>query len=328
MSGETSDELKNLIERFDKAPNSRLFAPLADAYRKRGEIDKAIELCEKGIEMYPDYVSARVILGKCFYDKGATERARAEFAHVLDVDPDNMVALTYMGEILLGENKKKEAAEHYQRLLTIDPTNEDAARILKEIEAQFQVREIDLSDRKRVKDERPGELATMTLAGIYAAQGYYNKALKIYQDILQKDPENVEVKGMVDKLQTLLESSEKERSTAFDEEGLTVSIDGIEDSVSAGPGGTREEDAPQAGEEEGIEQKPSGSERGFILMDRETEQETPGEQQERDEKKAQAERKAGAKAKKKPRKKKKAEGKESSGDMDNFQAWLRRLKED
>jgi tetratricopeptide (TPR) repeat protein len=110
MSGDMSEELKNLLERYNKAPESRLFAPLADAYRKNGQIDKAIELCEKGLERYSDYASARVILGKCFYDKGATERARDEFTRVLEVDPDNMVARKYMGEILLAENKKDRIA--------------------------------------------------------------------------------------------------------------------------------------------------------------------------------------------------------------------------
>jgi tetratricopeptide (TPR) repeat protein len=324
MYGETSDELKNLIERFEKAPDSRLFAPLADAYRKKGEVDKAIELCEKGIEMYPDYVSARVILGKCYYDKGATERARAEFAHVLEVDPENMVALKYMAEILLAEDKKRDAAEHYQRLLSIDPTNQDAARILKEIEAQFRVKEIDLSDRKRVKDERPGELATITLAGIYAAQGYYNKALKIYKDILEKEPENIEVKGMVDKLKALLESSEKERRTAFDEEALTISIEGMEESVSAGPGGTREEDIPSEGE--GEQRVSSEEEKDFILVEGEAEEGAHEEQPEKDEKKTKEE--ADAKAKKKPSKKKSDEKEAPPAEMEDFKAWLRRLKED
>ena len=56
MSGGTSDELRSLIERFEKAPDSRLFAPLADAYRKTGDVDQAIDICEKGLEKYPDYV--------------------------------------------------------------------------------------------------------------------------------------------------------------------------------------------------------------------------------------------------------------------------------
>jgi len=327
MSGDMSEELKNLIDRYNKAPESRLFAPLADAYRKNGEIDKAIELCEKGLERFSDYASARVILGKCFYDKGATERARDEFTRVLDIDPDNMVARKYMGEILLAENKKEEAAEHFRHLLSIDPTNEEASRTLEEIESQFQVKEIDLSDRKHVKDERPGELATMTLAGIYAAQGYYNKALKIYRDILQKEPENVEVQGMVDKLQTLLDSSEKERGDVFDSEALTISVDGIDEEHAEGPGaGAEEESTP----EDTAADDAVSEERGFILVEKEgddsaeaapRDEEKPGEEGKGAGKRA-------AEAEKKRSKKKVKEEETDPGDIDNFQSWLRKLKGD
>jgi tetratricopeptide (TPR) repeat protein len=327
MSGDMSEELKNLIDRYNKAPESRLFAPLADAYRKNGEIDKAIDLCEKGLERFSDYASARVILGKCFYDKGATERARDEFTRVLEVDPDNMVARKYMGEILLAENKKEEAAEHFRHLLSIDPTNEEASRTLEEIESQFQVKEIDLSDRKHVKDERPGELATMTLAGIYAAQGYYNKALKIYRDILQKEPENVEVKGMVDKLQTLLDSSEKERGEAFDSEALTISVDGMDEDHAEGPGaGVEEESTP----EDTTADDAVSEERGFILVEKggddstgaaPRDEEKPGEEGKGAGKRA-------AETEKKRSKKKVKEEETDPGDIENFQSWLRKLKGD
>ena len=92
MNVDLNAEIKHLQERYDKAPESRIFAPLADACRKNGDVDRAIELCEAGLERYPDYASAHVILGKCFYDKGATERSRAEFERVIEIDPENTVA--------------------------------------------------------------------------------------------------------------------------------------------------------------------------------------------------------------------------------------------
>ena len=328
MSGDMSEELKNLIERYNKAPESRLFAPLADAYRKNGEIDTAIELCEKGLERFSDYTSARVILGKCFYDKGATERARDEFTRVLAVDPDNMVARTYMGEILLAENKKEEAAEHFRHLLSIDPTNEEASRTLEEIESQFQVKEIDLSDKKHVKDERPGELATLTLAGIYAAQGYYNKALKIYHDILQKEPENVEVQGMVDKLQILLDSSEKERGEAFDSDVLTISVDKIDDELSEEPGMlVDEEPAIEALDADAAD---LSEERGFILVDKEGDEsaETDRREEDKPDEEGKGAEKGAAEPKKKRSKKKVKEEEPEPGDVENFQSWLRKLKDD
>jgi tetratricopeptide (TPR) repeat protein len=246
MQGEIDEELKNLIERFESVPESRLFAPLADAYRKSGEVDKAIEICEKGVERFPEYASAHVILGKCFYDKGATERARAEFIRVLELDPENMVALKFMGDILLAEGKNDEAAGYYRKLLAIDPTNDEVSKALKDMESGFQVKEIDLSDEGTVKRfDHPSELATMTLAGIYAAQGYYNKALKIYQDIINKEPDNDEAQEMVEKLHSLISSSEEEREGIFDGDVLSISLDDVSEKMAestAGPGGGAKED--------------------------------------------------------------------------------------
>ena len=54
MTEDLSLEIKHLEERYEKAPESRVFAPLADAYRKSGDVDRAIELCEKGLVQEPD----------------------------------------------------------------------------------------------------------------------------------------------------------------------------------------------------------------------------------------------------------------------------------
>jgi tetratricopeptide (TPR) repeat protein len=235
-----SDDLQNLIERYNRAQDSRLFAPLADAYRKSGDVDRAIEVLERGLEKMPHYASAHVILAKCYYDKGATERAKAEFRRVLELDAENLVALKFMGDILLAEDKRSEAADCYRRILSIDATNAEVARALKEMESSFVVKEIDLADEKEARDERPRELATMTLAGIYAAQGYYNKALRIYHDVLDREPGNTEAKEMVAKLETLMNAAETERDKAFREDVLTISIGDITEglvSSTAGHGG-------------------------------------------------------------------------------------------
>lgn len=311
MTGEFSDELNNLKERFEKAPESRLFAPLADAYRKSGEVERAIELCEEGLERYPDYASAHVILGKCFYDKGATERARAEFLRVMELDPENMVALKFMGDILLAEGNREKAVECYSRLLTIDPTNEVVARMLEEVQEEFQVKKIDLDDDKAVKKvESPKELATMTLAGIYAAQGYYNKALKIYKDIIRKEPGNSEAQEMVEKLQSMMDSSERERDSAFKDEALTISLDDISEELvdsTVGEGGRRD----VTGDVTGV----------FEELDRESVEATDG---------VRTEGVAGGGESPEERKAEDEEEEERPrpDDMENFQEWLRKMKGD
>ncbi len=233
MGGTMSEELQSLIERYNRSGDSRLFAPLADAYRKQGDTAKAIEILEKGLERFPEYASGHVILGKCFYDTGATERAKAEFRRVLELDAENMVALKFLGDIMLAEDRRAEAAECYRRLLAIDPKNEDAARSLKESQPPFAVKEINLADGKTVRDERPRDLATMTLAGIYAAQGYYNKALAIYRDVLAREPGNREAKDMIARIEGKLASSPPPGGEEGEEPILSISLDDVGDDLAA-----------------------------------------------------------------------------------------------
>jgi tetratricopeptide (TPR) repeat protein len=247
-----SDELQNLIERYNRARDSRVFAPLADAYRKNGDVDKAIEILERGLEKMPTYASAHVILGKCYYDKGATERAKSEFQRVLELDGENLVALKFMGDILLAEDKRPEAAEFYRRILAIDATNAEVARTLKEMESSFVVKEIELADAKSMRDERPKELATMTLAGIYAAQGYYNKALRIYHDVLEREPGNLEAKEMVAKLETLMNDADAEQDKAFGDDVLTISLSDISEGLVSSTAGRGGEEPDAGAEPEGV----------------------------------------------------------------------------
>ena len=110
-------------------------------------------------------------------------------------------------------------------------------------------------------------MATMTLAGIYAAQGYYNKALKIYHEILDAKPDDKEALEMVEKIKDMIDSSNREVEETFDEEVMSISIDDISDDMventaGLGIGSPGEEDEVEEVEEE--EEKVSG---GSVLGD-------------------------------------------------------------
>lgn len=262
MSEELVTDIGHLEEKYRKAPESRIFAPLADAYRKAGRVEEAIELCEKGLARYPEYASAHVILGKCFYDKGATERSRAEFEKVMELDPENMVALKFMGDILLAEGKRADAAGYYRKLLAIDPTNGSVEQTLKDLEEEFESREIDLSRKKGGPGGADsGELATMTLAGIYAAQGYYSKALRIYGEILEREPDNEEAAGMREKIEKLIEQPDPDEETPFDDEVMTISTEDVSGEIaeSTAGHGTARRDRHEEREERTESRGPGGS---------------------------------------------------------------------
>jgi hypothetical protein len=128
-----ASEIEKLEKRWLENPRGRNFAPLADAYRKAGEIDRAIELCVSGLERHPDYVSAHIVYGRCLIDQKNDVAAAEVFKKVLSpLDPENIIALKVLAEIAERGSRHDEAVEWLSRLLAADPMNGDAEEHLKQ----------------------------------------------------------------------------------------------------------------------------------------------------------------------------------------------------
>jgi tetratricopeptide (TPR) repeat protein len=125
-----TSEIEKLEKRWAENPKGRNFAPLADAYRKAGELDRAIELCKAGLERHPDYVSAHIVYGRCFLDLKNDTAASQVFRKVVDLDPENVLALKLLADIAERGGRYDEAAQWLSRLLSADPMNGDAAEAL------------------------------------------------------------------------------------------------------------------------------------------------------------------------------------------------------
>ena len=122
-----TSEIEKLERRWAENPKGRNFAPLADAYRKAGELDRAIELCHNGLELHPDYVSAHIVLGRCLVDMKNDPGAEGVFRKVLDLDPENILALRMLAELTERNERYDEAVKWIDRLIAADPMNGDAA---------------------------------------------------------------------------------------------------------------------------------------------------------------------------------------------------------
>src|SRR5438046_4123437 len=122
--------MEKLEKRWAENPKRRNFAPLADAYRKAGELDRAIELCTAGLERHPDYVSAHIVFGRCLIDQKNDPGASAVFRKVLALDPENVLALDIRAVSAARGGGGAEAAGWLSRLRSADPMNGDAAEAL------------------------------------------------------------------------------------------------------------------------------------------------------------------------------------------------------
>lgn len=241
-------ELDALFERFREAPNSHVFAPLADACRKAGMIEEAIDIVERGVNNSPDYASGHVVRGKCYYDHDNAAEAESSFTRVLELDPNNLVALKYLGMILAERGDLAGARERFKHILALDPEDKEIKFKMEDLgatppapdpvpgdapgatDARDNVEPMELRD---VPDETfegapislgdddgstTDELATMTLADIYAAQGYHDKALRIYRDVLNRQPDNDDVRRKIEML------SERKAPAQPDPEAAPVEV--------------------------------------------------------------------------------------------------------
>ncbi len=200
------------IERFEaeyaERPDGLVFARLADAYRKTGDPQRALDLLEEGLSRHPNYFSALIVQGKSFLDLKRSAEAEGAFRRVLELDADNMVALQALAELATDRGELEEAARWYERLVQVDPANEDAAAAFKQL-ADRDLREAteviarDLDSPQPIpaspeegagdgseRDEagHDPDLLTQTMAELYASQGLFQEAEAVYLELLKFRP--------------------------------------------------------------------------------------------------------------------------------------------
>jgi tetratricopeptide (TPR) repeat protein len=118
--------IEDLERQFSENPR-RVFARLANEYRKSGNLDGAIALCREHVPKHPGYISGHIVLGQALFDTGSLGDARQSFEAALQLDPENLIALRHLGDIARQGGDLEEARSWYRRLLEVDPQNEDAA---------------------------------------------------------------------------------------------------------------------------------------------------------------------------------------------------------
>lgn len=135
LERDPQSEIEKLERRVAENPEGRMFAHLADAYRKAGEVEQAERLILEGLERHPNYLSAHLVLGRVYLDSERLDEAKRQFQKVLDLDPDNLIALKALGDLTVSEGSLPEARPWYERMLQVDPYNEEAQAALDELEA-------------------------------------------------------------------------------------------------------------------------------------------------------------------------------------------------
>ena len=124
------------LKKYQDDPASRIFAPLAEAYRKAGLVDEAIDIAREGLKVHPRFIAGRVALARALFDKRLYQEVVDELTSVVEDIPDNLVAQRLLAESFLMLGRMAESLSAYKMLLYFAPQDSETAQMVQELENQ------------------------------------------------------------------------------------------------------------------------------------------------------------------------------------------------
>jgi predicted regulator of Ras-like GTPase activity (Roadblock/LC7/MglB family) len=129
-----SIELDDRIAKCEKIltadENSQIFAALAEAYRKKGNLQKAQEVCQRGLKVHPNYASARIVMAKIFIAYENFDLAWEELKKAIISSGRTRAIDILESEILIRKGRKSEARAILERLYSSDPEDENIKSLM------------------------------------------------------------------------------------------------------------------------------------------------------------------------------------------------------
>ena len=133
---ELDDRIAKCQKILEADPSSQIFAALAEAYRKKGEVSKAYEVCRNGIEIHPDYASAYIVLAKIFVDQNNYNEADRQLQKAIEVGGRTRSVDLLQSEIYIKLGYKEKARNILGKLQRSDSHNEAIKNLLLSLEGK------------------------------------------------------------------------------------------------------------------------------------------------------------------------------------------------
>ncbi len=237
MNQKSRKKLINKLERYyaENAKSSAYFYPLAVLYYDSNEKEKAYQILEEGLKLFPRYLLALIKISQILVDDSKYNAALSYLETALSIQKDNVIVLKHMAELYEKMGRYDEELNCYEKIAAISGDENAKSKIMElagkvtntgsidklteSFEEENAPEELvikDLSGDVPLTEEKNGETiptieleeenndeeeeATITLAKLYEKQDYIEDAISIYKKILQKDSENTEAKSNLERL--------------------------------------------------------------------------------------------------------------------------------
>jgi len=176
--------IRRYEERLARDPGSLAFAPLAEAHRKAGRPGEAIRLCREGLERFPDYAAARLILARALVDGGDPEAALAEVRVILQGNSADAQAHRLAGDLERRAGRLPEALAHLRQAAALDPADRESRLLVEVLDGGGTLAGASALARLLADDT----FATVSFGTVCLEQGLVDEAAQIFLRILRKEP--------------------------------------------------------------------------------------------------------------------------------------------
>ncbi len=119
---------------YERNPSSRVFAPLAEAYRRLDLIEEAFEIASRGVRLHPDFAAGRIAYARVLIAKKAYADAVDQLQRSAELSPDNILAFLLLGDTLLELRRPKDALNAFKMVLFLNPLHERARKMVQKWE--------------------------------------------------------------------------------------------------------------------------------------------------------------------------------------------------
>ncbi len=186
----TFSELDERIEKcqrlLDADPNSQIFAALAEACRKKGDLDLAFRICKNGLKVHNNYGSAHIVMAKINLDRGLYDWAEIEAKRASELDGKTRTIDLLLAEIYIYKGDFKQAVKILRDLHSKDIDNPQVKKLL-EIAQRIPEEQMAESNAVPLEHERievtevarPGDSPIASLSKCMDLKGVMEEALAI-----------------------------------------------------------------------------------------------------------------------------------------------------
>lgn len=119
---------------YKKNPRSRVFAPLAESFRKLGMLEDAYKILKEGIRNHPNYTLGYIVLAHCYYDEQKYELTYNTLRPIINQNADNISLQKIFAQACIHLGHLEEALDTFKYLLFMNPKDKFFAEQVKKLE--------------------------------------------------------------------------------------------------------------------------------------------------------------------------------------------------